>query len=112
MSLITPGNTAVQKRVPSNAAERLTTGLLWIFLLGFGWVNLLDGGISLKGTSASVGYVRGSAGRAVAAGTFLLAGLVSALLARALALSRFSTGLLVLAALVPPLLFVLFSFGR
>ena len=87
-------------------------GLLAIFLLGFGWVNLLDGGISLKGKSASVVYARESSGLAVAAGTFLIAGMVTALLARALALSRWVTWPLVLAVLVPPLLFVLFSLGR
>ena len=102
----------MQKRPPLNAAECLATGLLWMFLLGFGWVNLLDGGISLKGKNASVVYVSGGAGLAVAAGTFLIAGIVTALLARALALSRWVMGLLVLAALVPPLLFVLFSLGR
>ena len=87
-------------------------GLLWLFLLGFGWINLLDGGISLKGKSASVTYASGSAGLAVAAGTFLIAGMVTALLARASGLSRLITWLLVLAALVPPLLFVLFGFKR
>ena len=101
-----------KKRPPFNAAECLAIGLLWMFLLGFGWVNLLDGGISVRGKSASVTYASGSAGLAVAAGTFLFAGMVTALLARALGWSRLVTGLLVLAALVPPLLFVLFSYGR
>ena len=87
-------------------------GLLEMFLLGFGCVNLLDGGISLNGKSASVVYARESAGLAVAAGTFLIAGMVTALLARALALSRWVTWPLVLAVLVPPLLIVLFSLGR
>ena len=87
-------------------------GLLWMFLLGFGWINLLDGGISLKGKSASVTYASGSAGLAVAAGTFLIAAMVTALLARALGLSRRVTWLLVLAVLASPLLFVLLGFKR
>ena len=99
----------MKKRLPATAAERLTTGLLWVFLLGFGWVNLLGGGISLKGKSGNVVYASGNTGLAVAAGTFLLAVLVTPLLARTLALSRLASGLLVLVVLVPPLLFVLFN---
>ena len=102
----------MQKRPQFNAAECLAIGLLWMFLLGFGWINLLEGGISLKGKSASVTYASGSAGLAVAAGTFLIAAMVTALLARALGLSRRVTWLLVLAVLALPLLFVLFSFKR
>ena len=82
-------------------------GLLWLFLLGFGWVNLLDGGISIKGRSGHVAYASGNAGLALAAGTFLLAALVSLLLARILVLSRLVSWLLVLAVLAPPMLFVL-----
>ena len=99
----------MKKRLPATGAERLTTGLLWVFLLGFGWVNLLDGGISLKGKSGNVHYVSGNIGLAVAAGTFLLAVLVTPLLARTLALSRLASWLLVPVVLVPPLLFVLFN---
>ena len=99
----------MKKRLPATAAERLAMGLLWLFLLGFGWVNLLDGGISLKGKSGHVVYASGNAGLAVAVGTFFLAALVSPLLARTLALSRLASRLLVLAVLVPPLLFVLFG---
>ena len=102
----------MQKRPQFNAAECLAIGLLWMFLLGFGWINLLEGGISLKGKSASVTYASGSAGLAVAAGTFLIAGMVTALLARALGLSRWVTWLLVLAVLASPLLFVLLGFKR
>ena len=99
----------MQKRPPFNVAECLAMGLLWMFLLGFGWINLLDGGISLKGKSGHVVYASGNAGLAVAVGTFFLAALVSPLLARTLALSRLASRLLVLAVLVPPLLFVLFG---
>ena len=97
----------MKKRLPATGAERLTTGLLWVFLLGFGWVNLLDGGISLKGKSGQIVYAGGNTGLAVAAGTFLLAALVTSLLARTLALSRLASWLMMLAVLVPPLLFVL-----
>ena len=103
---------AMQKRPPINAAECFATGLLWMFLLGFGWVNLLDGGISLNGKNASMVHVSGGAGLSVAAGTFLIAGMVTALFARTLELSRWVTWLLVLVALVPPLLFVLLSLGH
>ena len=99
----------MKKRLPATAAERLSVGLLWIFLLGFGWVNLLDGGISIKGKSGNVSYVSGNFGLAVAAGTFLMATLVTLLLARTLALSRFASWLLVLVVFVPPLLFWLFN---
>lgn len=99
----------MKKRLPATGAERLTTGLLWVFLLGFGWVNLLDGGISLKGKSGQIVYAGGNTGLAVAAGTFLLAALVTSLLARTLALSRLASWLMMLAVLVPPLLFVLFN---
>ena len=99
----------MKKRLPATGAERLTTGLLWVFLLGFGWVNLLDGGISLRGKSGQIVYAGGNTDLAVAAGTFLLAVLVTLLLARALALSRLASWLMLLAILVPPLLFVLFN---
>ncbi len=99
----------MKRRLPATTAERLATGLLWLFLLGFGWVNLLDGGISIKGRNGHVAYASGNAGLALAVGTFLLAALMSLLLARTLGLSRLASWLLVLAVLAPPLLFVLFG---
>lgn len=93
--------------LPPNFAERLAVGLLWLFLMGFGWVDLLSGGISLKGKSGAIAYASGNVGLAIAAGAFVLASLVSLLLARTLALGRWRTRLLLLVVLAPPLFFVL-----
>ena len=101
--------TSVKNQQPSHAAERLAIGLLWVFLMGFGWFDLLTDGISLKGKSGAVAYASGTAGLAIAAGSFLLASLVSLLLARSMALGRWNARLLVLAVLVPPLLFMLLA---
>lgn len=53
--------------------ERIAFGIMALFFCGFGWMNLLQGGISLKSKQGQVGFVDGVMGLAVAGGTFLLA---------------------------------------
>jgi hypothetical protein len=107
---IKPVSDTVKNIQPPNFAERLVIGLLWLFLMGFGWFDLLNGGISLKGKSGAVAYASGNVGLAIAAGAFVLAALVSLMLARTLAFGSWSTRLLLMAVLAPPLFFVLPGF--
>lgn len=88
--------------------ERLAFAILMLFMVGFGWLNLLQGGISLKGKSGDTTFVTGTAGLAVATGTFVIGALVSLLMARSFGLGRVGTISLAMAILLPPLVFVLF----
>lgn len=88
------------------AAERLVLGLLAGFLAAYGWFDLLQGGIAMKGRSGAVSFVDGRAGLLVAAGAFLFAALVSLLLAKSLRWGRGATWALSTAILLPPILFV------
>jgi uncharacterized membrane protein YdfJ with MMPL/SSD domain len=88
-------------------AERLAIGIVTIFLVGFGWLNLLQGGISLKSKSGHVGYATGNFGIAVACGTFIFAALGALLLAKSFNLK--ARGMFVLIGLItlPPIIFLL-----
>ncbi|NOT88261.1 MAG: hypothetical protein HOP03_08755 [Lysobacter sp.] len=88
-------------------AERLAIGILILFLIGYGWFDLWQGGIAVKGRNGVVGYAEGGYALAIAAGAFLFAALVSLLLARSLRLSRPGILLLLAAILLPPLAYVL-----
>lgn len=88
-------------------AERLAIGILVVFLIGYGWFDLWQGGIAIKGRSGDVAYADGGFGLAIAAGAFLFAALVSLLLARSLRLRRPGIFLLLAAILLPPLAYVL-----
>lgn len=87
-------------------AERLVLGLLAGFLVAYGWFDLLQGGIAIKGRSGEVSFADGLAGLLLAAGAFLFAALVSALLAKNLRWGRGATWALSSAILLPPLVFV------
>lgn len=91
------------------AAERLAIGILLVFLLGYGWFDLWQGGIAIKGRSGHVSYADGGLGLAIAAGAFLLAALVSLLLARSFGLGRLGIALSMAAILLPPLAYVVFG---
>lgn len=87
-------------------AERLAIGILILFLIGYGWFDLWQGGIAIKGRSGDVAYADGGFGLAVAAGAFLFAALASLPLARSLQLRRPGILLLHAAILLPPLAYV------
>lgn len=69
-------------------AERLAIGILMLFLIGYGWFDLWQGGIAVKGRNGNVSFADGGVGLAIAAGAFLFAALVSLLLARSVRLPR------------------------
>jgi hypothetical protein len=88
-------------------AERLIAGLLATFFALFGWFDLWQGGITLKGKSGAVRFVDGRAGLAVAAFAFVVAALGVAMLLRTFKVHRsaYYTAGVVLA--LPPILFLL-----
>ncbi|MEQ1513506.1 MAG: hypothetical protein ABL934_12635 [Lysobacteraceae bacterium] len=88
-------------------AERLAIGILMLFLIGYGWFDLWQGGIAVKGRNGNVSFADGGVGLAIAAGAFLFAALVSLLLARSVRLPRAGIVLVLGAILVPPLAYVL-----
>jgi hypothetical protein len=90
----------------SNFAQCLVTGLLTGFLVLFGWVTLVQGGISLKGKAAHISYVGGGFATALALGMFLFATLSGLLLARALGLGRLGFTVVVAMVIAPPLFFL------
>lgn len=92
-------------------AERLAVGLLLAFLLAYGWFDLLQGGIAIRGRSGAVSFADGGAGLAVAAFAFLVAALVSLLLAKSLRWGRAATWTLAAACALPPLAYVAASAG-
>jgi hypothetical protein len=94
-------------RPPDPTAERLVVGILMLFLIGYGWFDLLQGGIAIKGRSGNVSYADGGLGLAIAAGAFLFAALVSLLLARSFQLRWAGITLLPCAILLPPMVYVL-----
>ncbi|MFZ2753608.1 MAG: hypothetical protein WAZ48_09180 [Lysobacteraceae bacterium] len=87
-------------------AERLAIGMLMLFLIGYGWFDLWQGGIAVKGRNGAVSYAEGGYALAIAAGAFLFAALVSLLLARSLRLRRPGIALLLGVILLPPLAYV------
>ena len=93
-------------------AERLAIGLLLAFLLAYGWFDLLQGGIAMKGRSGEVAFVDGVAGSLVAAVAFAIAALVALLLARSLRWGRAAKTAMLAAILLPPLLHMLFASVR
>ena len=56
-------------------AERLAIAIVLVFLLGFGWLTLLQGGMTLKGKSGHESFVDGRLGIATACFDFLIAAL-------------------------------------
>lgn len=88
-------------------AERLIIAILMLFLLGYGWFVLWQGGIAVRSRSGAVSYAEGGYALAIAAGAFLFAALVSLLLARSLRLRRPGIALLLGVILLPPLAYVL-----
>lgn len=87
-------------------AERLIIAILMLFLLGYGWFVLWQGGIAVRGRSGAVSYAEGGYALAIATGAFLFAALVSLLLARSLRLRRPGIALLLGVILLPPLAYV------
>lgn len=62
--------------------ERLALGVVALFCYGFGWLDLWQGGISLRSKQGNVGFVDGVTGLAVAGGLMLVAALCFFMLAR------------------------------
>lgn len=94
-------------RAHDPTAERLAIAILTLFLIGYGWFDLWQGGIAVKGRNGAVSYAEGGYALAIAAGAFLFAALVSLLLARSMRLPRAGIALVLGAILVPPLVYVL-----
>ncbi len=94
-------------RPRDRTAERLAIGILMLFLIGYGWFDLWQGSIAVKGRSGHVSDADGGIGLAIAAGAFLFAALMSPLLARSFRLRRAGVVLLLGAILLPPLAYVL-----
>lgn len=88
-------------------AERLIIAILMLFLIGYGWFVLWQGGIAVRGRNGAVSYAEGGYALAIATGAFLFAALVSLLLARSLRLRRPGIALMFSAILLPPLAYVL-----
>jgi hypothetical protein len=97
----------MKSRPPGTAAERLAAGLLAAFFVAFGWLTLLQGGISLKGRSGGVSYVTGGFGIAAACIAFFIAAMAALLLSRSLKLRRSGCVMLIAMVIVPPAAFLL-----
>lgn len=91
-----------QEGAKDKTGERIASGIMALFFLGFGWLNLLQGGISLKSKQGHVSFVDGVMGQVVAGGTLLLAAVCFFLLAHSLSLSRSNTRLGLALILLPP----------
>jgi hypothetical protein len=90
----------------SNFAQCLVTGLLTVFLVFFGWVTIVQGGIALKGKAAHISYVGGGFATALALGMFFVATLSGLLLGKALGLGRLGFTVVVSMVILPPLFFL------
>lgn len=97
----------MENRPVGTLAERLASGVVALFFVAFGWIILLNGGVSLKGKSGAVSFVDGYAGIALAGGMFFFGALLALLLARTLGFNRQRAAMLVALVVVPPLLFLL-----
>ena len=95
----------MQEDTRDKTGERLAFGIMALFFCGFGWLNLLQGGISLKSKQGHVGFVDGVMGLVVAGGTLLLAAVCFFMLAHSLSLSRSNKRLGVALILLPPLFY-------
>lgn len=94
-----------QEDTRDKTGERIAFGIMALFFCGFGWLNLLQGGISLKSKQGHVGFVDGVMGLAVAGGTLLIAAVCFFMLAHSLSLSRSNTRLGLVLILLPPLFY-------
>ena len=97
----------MENRPNGTLGERLAVGVVGLFFVVFGWIILLNGGVSLKGKRGAVSYIDGNAGITLACGMFFFGALLALLLARTLGLNRHRAAMLVALVVVPPLLFVL-----
>ena len=88
-------------------AERVSSAILAVFFLLFGWYTLWQGGISLGGKSGRSVFVDGYASLAIAAFAFMVATMGLALLLKSLRAGRkaYWTGAALM--LLPPVVFVL-----
>ncbi len=104
-----PSNKQLPKTTPTDkTAERVATGLLTFFLIGFGWSILLTGGVSLSG-KRGVSYIDGNGALMVAGGTFLFAALCSLLFSHTMGFGRQRRALLIALVLLPPAVVLLLS---
>ncbi len=99
----------MQEKKQDKTAERIVFGIMTLFFCGFGWLNLLQGGIALKSKQGQVGYVDGAMGVAVAGGTLMIAAACFLLLAHSFPLSRLNTRLGLAWIVVPPFLYYYFT---
>lgn len=91
---------------PYPTAERIIACILAIFFACFGWVTLVQGGITLKGKRGVVSFVNGWPGVAVAGLAFLVAGFGVSLLLRSCKVGRSVHYIAWAIVLVPPVAYV------
>lgn len=90
----------------SKTAERVATGLLTFFLIGFGWSILLTGGVSLSG-KRGVSYIDGHGALMIAGGTFFFAALCALMFSATMGLGRQRRAVLIGLVMLPPALYLL-----
>jgi len=89
-------------------AERVIASTMAAFFALFGWFDLLQGGITLKGRSGRTSFVDGWVGIAVAAFAFLIAIFGVSLLLRTFKVRRSTYYFSWAIMLLPPVFFILF----
>jgi hypothetical protein len=89
-------------------AERVAASILAIFFAFFGWFDLVQGGIALKGRSGHISFVDGWVGIAVAGLAFLVAAFGVSILLRTFKASRSTHYFGWVIMLLPPVFFILF----
>ena len=104
-------NRSIQNMSPKSAptdktAERLAAGLLFFFLVGFGWSILLMGSVTLSG-KRGISHIDGNAALIVAGGTFCFAALCSLLFSKTMGFGRQRRAFLIALVLLPPAIYLL-----
>ena len=89
-------------------AERIIASIMATFFALFGWFDLLQGGITLKGRNGHTSFVDGWVGIAVAGLAFLVATFGVSLLLRTFRASRSTHYFSWVILLLPPVFFILF----
>lgn len=97
----------MKNEAKDKTAERLAIAIVLVFLLGFGWLTLLQGGITLKGKSGHESFVDGRLGIATAGFDFLIAALCALLLGKSFNAHSRTYAILLVGVLVPPVIFLL-----
>ena len=89
----------------SSTAERLVTGMMTLFFIGFGWNILLTGGVSLSGKKG-ISYIDGNGALIIAGGTFLIASVCALMFSKTMGFGRQRRAVLIALVLLPPAIFL------